>query len=100
MEKSGDAGLGGIVEDDLLVIADCDDDPPASLRLDLECLDELLRSSLLLRFRGDVETSVGDGVVGAVRDPLETVRAPLAGGDVPGVLFRDRAATWLRSAST
>lgn len=88
MEKSGDAGLGGIVEDDLLVIVDCDDDPPASLRL-LDCFDELLRSSLLLdfRFRGDVEISVGDGFVGA-------------GGDVPGVRFRDRAATWLRSAST
>ena len=81
------------MEDDLLVIVDCD----ASFRL-LECLDELLRSSLLLdfRFRGDVEISVGDGFVGAVRDPLETV----AGGDVPGVRFRDRAATWLRSAST
>ena len=81
MEKSGDAGLGGIVEDDLLVIVDCDDDPPASLRL-LDCFDELLRSSLLLdfRFRGDVEISVGDGFVGAVRDPLDTVLAPLAGG--------------------
>ena len=79
------------MEDDLLVIVDCG----ASFRL---CLDELLRSSLLLdfRFRGDVEISVGDGFVGAVRDPLETV----AGGDVPGVRFRDRAATWLRSAST